>query len=63
MDYTEYGSAFDQAASRWRMLENEHDRIHPNRGDCGGVGGCTMMRAAHDIEVEMMDALEEWRIR
>lgn len=58
---SEYGATFDALAERWKTIENEHDRIHPNRSDCGGVGGCTMMRAAHDRETEMIEALEEWR--
>ncbi|MET0415987.1 MAG: hypothetical protein ABW022_08205 [Actinoplanes sp.] len=57
-----YGADFDVTALKWAYLEAEHDKIHPNRSDCGGVGGCTMMLAAHDLKTEMIDALEIWRL-
>jgi hypothetical protein len=56
-----YGAAFDRAADRWKAIEDEHDRIHPNRDECGGVGGCTMMRVAVDLEQQMLAELETWR--
>lgn len=56
-----YGSQFDVFATRWAALENEHDLVHPNRSDCGGVGGCSMMRHANDLEKQMLDALDNWR--
>lgn len=34
-----------------------HDAVHPDRNDCGGVGGCGLMRAEHDAEVEIIDVL------
>ena len=58
---SEYGAAFDGAAETWRVIENEHDKQHPDRGECGGVGACTMMRAAVDLEHRMIDQLEIWR--
>jgi hypothetical protein len=58
-----YGVVFDQLADTWATLENEHDRQHPNRDECGGVGGCSMMFAAGDLMTRMMDALLDWRIR
>jgi len=58
-----YGEEFDQLAAEWRTLENAHDREHPDRGDCGGVGGCTAMLLAVDLQHRMMDALWEWRTR
>lgn len=60
---SEYGSAFDQFASRWASLENEHDEIHPSRDECGGVGGCSMMFGAVGLEHAMLDALRAWRTR
>lgn len=60
---TQYGAPFDAAAERWRVVENEHDKIHPDRSECGGVGGCTMMLAAHDLKTEMIDSLGQWRER
>jgi hypothetical protein len=57
-----YGSAFDRLAQRWALFENEHDKHHPDRSRCGGVGGCPMMAAAVDLEHEMVEALSEWRI-
>jgi hypothetical protein len=56
-----YGSQFDRLAERWSVLENEHDKQHPDRSECGGIGACSMMYAAHMIETEMMDALVVWR--
>lgn len=56
-----YGAEFDRLAEVWSVLESEHDRHHPDRNECGGVGGCTMMRAAVDLEHDMIDALEAWR--
>ena len=57
-----YGAEFDRLAEVWATLENEHDKQHPDRGQCGGVGVCSMMAAAHDLEVAMIDALGEWRV-
>jgi len=34
-----------------------HDAVHPDRNDCGGVGGCALMRAEHDAEVAIIAAL------
>lgn len=56
-----YGTTFDLLASRWAALEREHDVVHPDRDACGGVGGCVMMRRAHDLKTEMTDELEKWR--
>ena len=58
-----YGAEFDRLAHEWKVIENAHDREHPDRNQCGGVGGCTMMRAAVDLEHTMLDALEKWRRR
>lgn len=56
-----YGAQFDAKAETWRVIENEHDREHPDRGECGGVGACSMMFAAHVLAEEMLDALVKWR--
>ena len=56
-----YGSTFDQWADEWARLENEHDKMHPDRSQCGGVGGCPMMREAVDNERVLMDQLHLWR--
>jgi hypothetical protein len=58
-----YGGEFDRLAERWRVIEDEHDRQHPDRDECGGVGACSMMYASHQLEGEMVDALDEWRKR
>jgi hypothetical protein len=58
---SEYGHIFDDLARRWAVVENEHDRHHPERDRCGGVGGCSMMFAANQLESEMVDALTTWR--
>jgi hypothetical protein len=60
-DASFYGDAFDALAGRWAVLENIHDTEHPNRDQCGGVGDCSMMMAAHKLETQMIDALVEWR--
>lgn len=57
-----YGAQFDELAARWREAENEHDRYHPDRSRCGGVGSCPMMARAVDLEHEMVEALEAWRV-
>lgn len=58
---SEYGAEFDALAEKWRVLENEHDKQHPDRSRCGGVGACSMMYAANLLESEMIDALKAWR--
>lgn len=58
-----YGATFDALAERWAALEDEHDQIHPDRSDCGGVGGCPMMLRAHRLEEEMHTALDQWRVK
>lgn len=58
-----YGRDFDQLADRWATLEDEHDKQHPDRAQCGGVGGCSMMAAAVDLQQEMAEQLRDWRIR
>jgi hypothetical protein len=58
---SQYGAEFDRRAERWRVIENEHDRHHPDRNECGGVGGCSMMFAAVRLGQEMIEALTEWR--
>lgn len=60
---SEYGAKFDALAHRWAVIENEHDKQHPDRSECGGVGGCSMMFAGHTLEAEMINALDEWRQR
>jgi hypothetical protein len=57
-----YGPEFDRLAETWRTIENEHDKEHPDRSRCGGVGGCSMMFTAVRLEQEMVQALEEWRL-
>ena len=54
-------SQFDRLADRWAIIEDEHDKQHPDRGQCGGLGGCAMMRAEHDLERDLMLALDAWR--
>lgn len=58
-----YGAKFDALTETWRVVEGEHDKQHPDRDECGGVGGCAMMRAAVDLERAMIDQLEIWRKR
>ena len=56
-----YGKVFDQQADEWARLEGEHDRMHPDRDQCGGVGACPMMAAAVDLERNLVDSLGHWR--
>jgi hypothetical protein len=42
-----------------RDVVRGHDAVHPDRNDCGGVGGCALMRAEHDAETRIVDALVE----
>lgn len=58
-----YGKAFDDLADRWANLEHEHDEVHPERSQCGGIGGCSMMLRAHDLAEKMEEQLEIWRDR
>ncbi len=58
-----YGAAFDALADRWAALEREHDVIHPDRNECGGVGGCPMMRRAVEIMQDMEQLLDDWRLK
>jgi hypothetical protein len=58
---TSYGERFDTLAHRWAIIENEHDKQHPDRSLCGGVGACSMMYAAHVLSEDMIEALDEWR--
>jgi hypothetical protein len=58
-----YGVQFHALAERWRVIENEHDRDHENRNECGGVGGCSAMFMAVRLEQEMIEALHLWRVR
>ena len=58
---SEYGAEFDRLANRWKVIENEHDKDHPDRSQCGGVGECSMMYVAVRLEQEMIDSLGEWR--
>lgn len=57
-----YGRAFDELTDRWALLEREHDAVHPDRDECGGVGGCAMMRRCVDLEHQLVDALVDWRV-
>lgn len=58
---TRYGTEFDRLADTWATIENAHDKQHPDRSECGGVGACSMMFAAVGLQHEMVDALGEWR--
>lgn len=35
-----------------------HDAVHADRMECGGFGGCALMRAEHDAEEEITEALK-----
>ena len=57
-----YGQVFDDLAERWARLEREHDELHPDRDECGGIGGCSLMERAVQLGHLMDDALVDWRI-
>lgn len=56
-----YGPEFDALAYLWAAFEREHDQVHPDRGECGGIGACELMAHAHDLMSNMEDALTAWR--
>ena len=58
---SDYGAEFDRLARTWQTIEDEHDKQHPDRGECGGVGACSMMFAAVALQHQMVDALHDWR--
>lgn len=61
--HSRYGAIFDDRADEWARLENDHDKMHPDRSQCGGVGGCPMMAAAVDNEHALIELLEKWRAK
>lgn len=58
-----YPTEFDRLTETWAVIETEHDKQHPDRGMCGGVGGCSMMAAAIDLQHAMIEQLKIWRTR
>lgn len=48
----------DWRLSMHRDLVVAHDTVHPDRGDCGGVGGCLMLAAEVDAEREIIGIIE-----
>ena len=40
-------------------LYRGHSYVHPDRGQCGGVGRCLMMRTEVDQEQELEDYLRQ----
>jgi hypothetical protein len=36
-----------------------HDTVHPDRSDCGGLGGCALLRAEYDTRQELTDTLTD----
>lgn len=57
----QFGKKFDDLVRAWATLEDQHDRIHPDRNECGGVGGCAMMFAAVGLQNEIVQEMHEWR--
>lgn len=58
-----YGWDFDEVVREWEALENGHDLVHPNRDECGGVGACVLMRRAHELEQQMIELVNDRRVR
>jgi hypothetical protein len=63
MSTSPYGAKFDRLAETWQVIENRHDTLHPDRSECGGVGQCSMMAVAVDLQHEMIEELINWRTR
>lgn len=47
----------DDAIRQHADVVRGHDAVHPNRSDCGGMGGCALMRAEHEAEQEVIRLL------
>lgn len=47
----------DVALTDFCIVVAGHDGVHPDRSECGGLGGCALMRAEHDAEQELIEAL------
>jgi hypothetical protein len=45
--------------NQYLTLLRAHDSVHPGRNDCGGVGGCLLLRAEVDQENEITDLLTQ----
>ena len=58
---SEYGPEFDRLVAKWHVLEDLHDEVQPDRDQCGGVGGCSMMFTATRLEQDMIESLNAWR--
>lgn len=44
---------------QWQDVLRAHDHVHPDRDECGGVGGCALMMAEHTLFAEQVcDRLE-----
>lgn len=35
-----------------------HDHVHPDRDECGGVGGCALMMTEHTVGEDVQDGIE-----
>ena len=59
---TKYPNGYIADNLNWKIGQQRdlilgHDHVHPERDVCGGVGGCLMLRAEVDIEVEIQNHL------
>ena len=36
-----------------------HDAVHPDRDECGGIGGCALMKCEHHQEQEVIEEIVE----
>jgi hypothetical protein len=46
----------NEAIKQQSVVVRAHDHVHPDRNECGGVGGCALMMSEHDTEVELIRA-------
>lgn len=45
----------------WQALEDAHDLVHPDRGECGGVARCRAMNRANDLKQAIIEQLHQQR--
>lgn len=48
----------ENALRQWGQVIRAHDAVHPDRGVCGGVGACLLMRTELDAERDAVEFLE-----
>lgn len=59
---------YENDLAQYLTLLRAHDAVHPDRDECGGVGGCVLLRAECDQESVLTRYLERiasegWSLR